>query len=545
MPATVTCKRLTEGSIEKSPINTVSVRIITGRDLLKKLLPALKLIAVLAVTLIPAWAKSQAGKKPNIIYILADDLGYAEVGCYGQKKIETPNIDALAANGMRFTQHYSGSPVCAPARCVLLTGRHTGHAQIRGNDEWAERGNVWDFAAASRDPQLEGQRPMKAGTRTIGTLLQQAGYKTGLVGKWGLGGPMTESVPNKQGFDFFYGYNCQRQAHTYFPLHLWKNSEKVPLNNKMVPPKTLLPDGADPYDPASYADFWLTDYSSELMQNEVIKFINENKARPFFMYYANTIPHNPLQAPARWVDHYVKKFGDEEPYRGDRGYFPHRYPRACYAAMVSYFDEQVGEIVATLKELGLYENTLIIFSSDNGPTYTGGADSPWFDSAKPFRSEHGWGKGYVKEGGIRVPMIAHWPGKIAAGSQTDLMSAHYDVLPTLCDLVEMEAPPDTDGISFLPTLTGEGLQEEHQYLYWEFPSYGGQQALRMGKWKGMRQNIFHDSLRIQLYNLENDIQESNDVSSQHPEIVQRIEKLFAQEHSRPEIDRFKIKQLGD
>jgi arylsulfatase len=212
-------------------------------------------------------------KRPNIIYILADDLGYAELGCYGQTQIETPNIDALAANGMRFTQHYSGSPVCAPARCVFLTGKHAGHAQIRGNDEWAERGYVWDFEAASNNPNLEGQRPLKPGTVTIGTLLQQAGYKTGVVGKWGLGGPLTEGIPNKQGFDFFYGYNCQRQAHTFFPVHLWKNTEKVQLNNKMVPPRTPLPEGADPYDPDAYSDFWLTDYASELMQNEVIQFI--------------------------------------------------------------------------------------------------------------------------------------------------------------------------------------------------------------------------------------------------------------------------------
>jgi arylsulfatase A-like enzyme len=322
--------------------------------------------------------------KPNIIYILADDLGYSELGCYGQKKIETPNIDALAASGMKFTQHYSSSPVCAPARCMLLTGLHSGHAQIRGNDELGSRGNVWDFEAMAKDPNLEGQRPMKPNTQTIGSLLQQAGYKTGIVGKWGLGGPLTESIPNKQGFDFFYGYNCQRQAHTYFPPHLWKNTEKVLLNNKMVLPRIPLPADADPYDENSYGDFWLTDYSSELMQIELINFIKENKDQPFFMYYANPIPHNPLQAPKKWVDYYVEKFGDEEPYIGNQSYFPHRYPHACYAAMVSYFDEQIGEIIATLKELNLYDNTIIIFSSDNGPTSGGGSDSPWFDSAKPF-----------------------------------------------------------------------------------------------------------------------------------------------------------------
>src|SRR5690625_2605979 len=289
--------------------------------------------------------------KPNIIYILADDLGYGELGCYGQTKIETPNIDNLAREGIRFTHHYSGSPVCAPARCMLLTGLHSGHSQIRGNDEMAERGDVWSFEAMSEDPNLEGQRPLKAGTQTIGTILQKAGYRTGVIGKWGLGGPLTEGIPNEQGFDFFYGYNCQRQAHTYFPLHLWKNKEKVNLNNKMVPPNTLLQEGADPKNIESYSDFWLTDFSPDLMQKEALQFIRENKNSPFFLYYANPVPHVPLQAPEKWVEHYVQKFGEEEPYLGDQGYFPQRYPHAAYAAMVSMFDEQVGEIINLLKEL--------------------------------------------------------------------------------------------------------------------------------------------------------------------------------------------------
>jgi len=482
---------------------------------------------------------------PNIIYILADDLGYAELGCYGQQKIETPNIDALASGGMMFTQHYSGAPVCAPSRCVLLTGKHLGHAQIRGNDEWADRGDVWNFEAMAADPNLEGQRPLKPGTQTIGTLLQQAGYKTGIVGKWGLGAPLTEGIPNKQGFDFFYGYNCQRQAHTYFPVHLWKNTVKVPLNNKLVPPNSKLTEGADPYNPDSYSDFWLTDYAPELMQNEVIGFIKENKNQPFFMYYASPIPHAPLQAPKRWIDYYVQKFGDEKPYLGERNYFPHRYPHACYAAMVSYFDEQVGEIVATLKDLGLLENTLIIFSSDNGATFNGGTDSPWFDSSKPFKSEAGWGKGNVNEGGIRVPMIAHWPGKIKAGTSSGHISAFYDVLPTICELTGIKPVEKTDGISFLPSLLGKENQTEHEYLYWEFPESGGQQAVRLGKWKGIRKNIKQDSLRVQLYNLEEDIQELTDVSAQNPEIVQKIESIFKEEHIPAEIERFKMKQLVD
>lgn len=486
-----------------------------------------------------------AGQKPNIIYILADDLGYAELGCFGQEKIETPNIDALAAGGMRFTQHYSGAPVCAPSRCVLLTGKHLGHAQIRGNDEWAERGDVWNFEAMAKDPNLEGQRPLKPGTQTIGTLLQQAGFKTGIVGKWGLGAPLTEGIPNKQGFDFFFGYNCQRQAHTYFPVHLWKNTDKVLLNNKMVKPSTKLSEGADPYNPDSYTDFWLEEYAPELMQCEVIQFIKSNKNQPFFMFYASPVPHVPLQAPKRWVDYYVQKFGDEIPYTGERSYFPHRYPHACYAAMVSYFDEQVGEIVATLKELGLYENTLIIFSSDNGATFNGGTDSPWFASSKPFKSESGWGKGNVTEGGIRVPMIAHWPGKIKSGTSSEHISAFYDVLPTFCEIAEIEPAESTDGISFLPALLGKETQKKHEYLYWEFPESGGQQAVRMGEWKGIRKNILKDSLQIQLYNLEDDIQELSDVCVQNPEILKTIESIFKKEHKMAEIERFKMKQLGD
>ncbi|GAB1453612.1 arylsulfatase [Draconibacterium sp.] len=510
---------------------------------MKSLIVSAFLLLILLSVMSCNTSEKEKPTKPNIIYILADDLGYAELGCYGQDRIETPNIDALATNGMRFTQHYSGAPVCAPSRCVLLTGKHLGHAQIRGNDEWAERGPVWDFEAMAKNPNLEGQRPLKTGTITIGTVLQSAGYKTAVVGKWGLGAPLTEGIPNKQGFEFFYGYNCQRQAHTYFPVHLWKDTTKILLNNKMVPPNTKLPKGADIYNPDSYADYWLTEYSPDLMQTELINFIKESKDTPFFMYYATPIPHNPLQAPKRWVDYYLNKFGDEEPYLGNKGYFPQRYPHACYAAMVSYLDEQVGEIVATLKDLGLYENTIIIFTSDNGPTYTGGADSPWFDSAKPFKSEFGWGKGNVNEGGIHVPMIAQWPGKIAPGTETDLISAFYDVLPTFCEITGVHVPNDIDGKSFLPTLLGKEKQEKHDFLYWEFPETGGQQAVRMGKWKGIRKDIKKDSLRVQLFNLEVDIQELNDVSAQNPEIVKEIETIFKNEHEMAEMEKFRIRAL--
>ena len=506
------------------------------------LLMALGVSALLSLSSCEPKAEAQA--KPNIIYILADDLGYGELGSYGQSKIETPHLDALAQNGMRFTQHYSGAPVCAPARCVLLTGKHMGHAHVRGNDEWRERGEVWDFAKAVQDPNLEGQRPLPQNTVTIGKLLQQAGYKTACVGKWGLGAPNTEGVPNRQGFDFFYGYNCQRQAHTYYPKHLWKNEEKVWLDNELVVPGTKIPNGADPRDSASYAKFNLTDYAPDLMFDETINFIKENKRNPFFVYWATPIPHAPLQAPKEWVDKYVKKFGDEDPYLGNRGYFPHRNPRAAYAAMVSYLDDQVGQMIQTLKELDLYDNTLIIFTSDNGPTYNGGTDSPWFDSAKPFRSENGRGKGYTYEGGIRVPMIAAWPGRIQPASESDHISAFWDVLPTLCEVADITAPGDTDGISFLPALLGNE-QAEHPFLYWEFPSYKGQQAVRMGQWKGLRRNIFQGNMDIELFDLSGDDHEQTNVADAHPEIVAKIEAIMATEHVPATIDRFKIKQLGD
>ena len=484
-------------------------------------------------------------RPPNIIYILADDLGYAELGCYGQSLIETPNIDALATGGMRFTQHYSGAPVCAPARCILMTGKHAGHAYVRGNDEWRERGEVWDFAKAVNDPNLEGQRPLPTGTFTVGRMLQQQGYKTAIVGKWGLGAPLTEGIPNKQGFDFFFGYNCQRQAHTYYPKHLWKNEEKVWLDNPLVVPGTKLDSLADPSEDASYANFRLTDYAPELMLEESLSFMEANKDQPFFLYFASPIPHVPLQAPQKWVDHYQEKFDKEEPYLGNRGYFPNRTPHATYAAMVSYLDEQVGALVEKLKEMGEYENTLIIFSSDNGPSFNGGTDSPYFDSAHPFRSERGRGKGFTYEGGIRVPMIAHWPGKIQAGSTSDHISVFYDVMPTLGEVTGAEMPGDLDGISFLPTITGKGPQAVHDFLYWEFPSYTGQQAIRMGDWKGIRTNLFKDSLGIALYNLKTDIREENNVADEHPEIVEQIRVIMEREHVPATIERFKIKQLGD
>ncbi len=491
-----------------------------------------------------AQSRPQA-RKPNIIHILADDLGIGDLGAYGQQRIETPNIDRLCRGGMRFTTHYSGSPVCAPSRCVLLTGKHSGHAYIRGNDEWSERGKVWDFQAMSDDPNLEGQRPLPAGTRTIGTLLQAAGYATACVGKWGLGAPGTEGVPNRQGFDHFFGYNCQRQAHTYYPTHLYRNDARVRLRNSLVAPGTRLDAGADPRDPASYERYTQADYAPDLMFDEIRAFVSASRARPFFLYWATPLPHVALQAPQRWVDHYVRKFGDEPPYGGRAGYFPHRYPHACYAAMVSYLDEQVGLLVGQLKALGLYEDTLILFSSDNGPTFNGGTDSPWFNSGGPFKSEAGWGKGSLREGGIRVPLIASWPGRISPGSQSDHPCAFWDVLPTLCAVAGMAAPGDADGISFAPTLFGQRAQREHACLYWEYPEAGGHQAVRQGRWKALRSGLKKGARKTALYDLEADPREEHDVAARHPETVAQLERLMRDAHVPPALDAFKLKALGD
>jgi arylsulfatase A-like enzyme len=485
---------------------------------------------------------------PNIVYILADDLGYGELGVYGQELIETPNIDRLARGGVRFTQHYSGSPVCAPSRGVILTGLHTGHAHIRGNDEMGDRGDVWDFAKMAADPNLEGQRPLPAGTRTLGRVLQEAGYATGFVGKWGLGGPLTEGIPNEQGFDFFFGYNCQRQAHTYYPVHLWRNREKVPLDNEMVPPHTPLEEGADPNDPASYARYRLQEYAPDLLLAEALEFMERKREGPFFLYFASPIPHLPLQAPERWVEHYQEKLGPEEPSKSDR-YFPNRTPRATYAAMISTLDEQVGQLLEKLDALGVRENTLVLFSSDNGPAWVdlswGGADTTFFDSARPFRSDRGRGKGSVFEGGIRVPMIAAWPGRTPPGTTTDHVSAFWDVLPTLAEVAGARVPEDVDGISFAPVLRGgEDAQKPHEFLYWEFPSYGGQQAVRLGKWKGIRRNMFDGNTDIELYDLETDLEE-NDVSAENPEIVARIEAIMTREHIPSTIERYQFEALGD
>ncbi|MFQ6038633.1 MAG: sulfatase-like hydrolase/transferase [Candidatus Aminicenantales bacterium] len=475
--------------------------------------------AALALSgIIPSCQKTPS--RPNIIYILADDLGYGELGCYGQEKIRTPNLDGLAARGMRFTQHYSGSPVCAPSRCVLLTGKHTGNAYIRDNDEMPERGDVW------HDPELEGQRPLPPGTITIASCLQQAGIATGAVGKWGLGGPGTTGEPNRQGFDFWFGYLCQRVAHNYYPTHLWKNGKKFPLEgNTYFFPHQRFPEGKDPYDRDSYREYAGKTYSVDVMVEEALGFIRENARRPFFLYLAFPIPHAAIQVPEDSLKEYEGAF-PEKPYLGEKGYLPHPTPRAGYAAMVTRMDRQIGRILALLQELGLAEKTLVMFSSDNGPTFNGGTDSEFFKSTGPLRGL----KTTLYEGGIRVPMIASWPGKIPAGTVTDHISAFWDVFPTITDVLGLETPEGIDGISFLPTLLGNPeKQKTHPYLYWE---YQGRQAVRMGDWKAHRKA---PDGPIELYNLKQDIGEAHDIAEQHPEIVQKIKAIMQEARTPSEL----------
>jgi len=473
--------------------------------------------------------------KPNIIYILADDLGYGELGSYGQKKIKTPCLDKLAAQGIKFSQHYSGSPVCAPSRCTLLTGKHTGHAFIRDNDEMRERGDVWN------DPSIEGQRPLPAETVTLGTLLQNSGYSTCAVGKWGLGGPDSSGEPNRMGFDHWYGYLCQRQAHNYYPTHLWRNQGKHILEgNQYFSPHQKFPENADSADPANYSAYSGKQYAPDLMTEEALTFIRQQQDKPFFLYLAYPVPHVALQVPEDSLTEYACAF-PETPYLGDKSYLPHQTPRAAYAAMISRMDRDIGRIMSCLQELGLDNNTIVFFSSDNGPTYAGGVDYEFFNSAGALRGL----KGSLFEGGIRVPLIVHWQGRIKAGLKSNHISAFWDILPTICDIAGITPAPDTDGISFAPSLFADKTQPQHEYLYWEFRSYGGQQAVRMGKWKAIRTDLRKENTdtTIKLYDLQSDPEEQNNVAEEHPEVIEKIRTIFLS--ARIESERFPFPEIAD
>lgn len=421
----------------------------------------------------------------NVIYILADDLGYGDIGCYGQQKIKTPNIDRMAQEGMLFTQHYAGCTVSAPSRCSLMTGLHTGHSQIRGNMEI----------------KPEGQQPMAADTYTLGKLMKSAGYTTGIFGKWGLGYPGSSSVPSNMGFDEFFGYNCQRQAHSYYPDHLWHNNDTVFLHENDNEGRLV--------------------YSQDLIHEQALKFIRDNKDKPFYAMLTYTLPHAELNLPHDSIYRMYENAFEEVPYDGKMGYHPSEKPYASFAAMVSRLDKYVGDVMAELKELGLDKNTIVIFTSDNGPHREGGANPDYFLSYGPLKGV----KRDVYEGGIRVPMVAWCPDKIKAGVKNDHISAFWDVMPTLAELTGVTLPETGDGISFLPTLFSKDGQKQHEYLYWEFHELNGREALRSGNWKLIRQPIVGETI-LELYDLSSDIHEDNNLAQQNPEKVKELEVLM-------------------
>lgn len=486
------------------------------------------LLALPIIGAAEARAQQPSDKTPNVIFILADDLGYGDLGCYGQKIIRTPNIDRLATRGIRFVQYYVGAPVSAPSRSTLLTGLHTGHTPIRGNDELTSRGDVWSHQAMLENPALEGQYPMPEGTRTLGHLMQENGYVTGMVGKWGLGYPGSSSTPGKMGFDYFYGYLCQRHAHTYYPMYLYENDKRVPLDNApLLSPVARISPDADKYDPKIYDAYKRRVYSGDVMFEAITEFVDEHAAEPFFLMWTTPIPHVSLQAPDRWVEYYHNLIGEEEPFTGN-SYLPCRYPRATYAAMISYLDEQVGMLIEQLKEKGIYDNTIIVFTSDNGATFNGGTDSPYFNSNGLFDSKAGWGKNSLHEGGVRVPLIISWPAVIDDYRESDLICWGCDFLPTFAELIGA-GRPQCDGISLVNEIFGRP-QQEHGYLYWEYPDGPGQKAVRKGKWKGLLQRIRKGNTHMQLFNLETDPREQYDLSKLHPEIVKEFESIMQREH---------------
>ena len=398
-------------------------------------------------------------KRPNIIYILADDLGYGDLGCYGQKLIKTPNIDRLARTGMRFTDHYTGAPVCAPARCVLLTGLHTGHCPIRGN----------------RPLKFEGNVPIPKSYVTLGEVMQKAGYATGAFGKWGQGYPGSVGDPILRGFDQFYGYNCQREAHNYYPGHLWKNDKKVFLTGNEKGKNQQ--------------------YSHDLITEEALNFIATPRNEPFFVYVPYTIPHTNFQVPD--LESYAAKDWSVN--------------QKTQAAMISRMDRDVGRIIEQVQSMGELENTLIIFSSDNGP-HGAGKTLTHFNAAGPLRGK----KGATYEGGIRVPLVASWPGKIKPGSESDHISGFQDLLPTFAELAGGQVPANIDGISFVSELLGRPSQKEHEYLYWEL---GTRQGLRKGDWKVVRNSSKKKLGDVEIYNLSEDIGEANDLATQRPKLA--------------------------
>jgi arylsulfatase len=493
----------------------------------------------------PQQAPAAKAKQPNIVVVLASDLGYGDIGAYGQTKIETPNIDELALRGVKLTNFYSGSSSLAPSLCVLLTGKNAGRSAIRGTDEWAERGSVMNYVKVLQDSTLEGQRPMPASEQTIASLLKSKGYRTAVVGLWGLGSAVSEGAPLKHGFDYFYGYSCLRQAQLYYPKHLWENSHRVKMDNALVFPNLKLPSGADPYNKQSYAAYTLDHYAPDSILSHALSFVGQNDERPFFLLYSAQLPQAPLQNPKKFVESYARKLGDEEPYLGLNGGYPNRTPRATYAAMVSYLDEQVGKLVEELKQKGVYENTLIVVTSASGAATQAGVDGEYFNSAGIYPLGKGRGKGYLFESGIRVPFIASWPSVIAPNTTNQQVAVGYDLYPTLAEIVGATPTSETDGISILPALLGNHQEEQHDYLYWENADNYGHIAVRAGKWKLLARNLSYDEPYFELYDLENDPREMEDISEQNPTIVYQLVDMIFKARKSPEIAAFKLRYLED
>lgn len=446
----------------------------------------------------------QSEPKPNIIYLIADDAGYGDLSCYGQKNFNTPNIDRLAAEGMMFTAHYSGSTVCAPSRSSLLTGLHTGHTFIRGNKE----------------VKPEGQYPIPSDIKLLPEYLKEAGYTTGGFGKWGLGYPGSEGAPENHGFDEWFGYNCQRLAHNYYPEYLWHNGDTVFLHENDGGRERV--------------------YSFDLIHQKALDFIDQQAENLFFLFLPYTIPHAELLVPDDSIfQHFLGQF-PEKPYQGvDDGpqfrkgpYGSQANPHAAFAAMMVRLDMAVGDILKKIDTLGIGNNTLFIFTSDNGPHLEGGADPDFFNSNGPYRGY----KRDLYEGGIRVPMIARWPGKIKPGTSTDLMSAFWDILPTLCAVSGVNPSETLDGLSLLPVLMGKDNQKKHDYLYWEFYEQDGKQAVRYEKWKGIRQGVKENrNAPIELYDLTEDPGESENIAEEYPEIISIMDSLMNKAHEPSEV----------
>ena len=444
--------------------------------------------------------------KPNIIYILADDLGYGDLGCYGQQYIETPNIDKLAAGGVKFNYHFSGSTVCAPSRSSLLTGLHTGRTQIRGNKEYFP----------------EGQEALPDSAFTTAEFFKEQGYITAAFGKWGLGFVATPGDPINQGFDRFYGYNCQREAHRYYPDHLWNNNSRVELvRNKGGNTET---------------------YAQDVIHEKALDFITDHKDTSFYLFLPYVAPHAELIAPDdSLLRYYEKKFKESpgKPYvakeGGDYGpdmivgrYASQDKPRAHFAAMVARLDQYVGDIITTLKESGIEENTLVIFTSDNGPHQEAGADPDFFNSRGGLRGY----KRDLYEGGVRVPFIASMPSRIPQGIESDMISAFWDMNATYAEVLGVNYDLATDGISIWPSMKGEKQQEVHDYLYWEFHEKGGRQAIRTDQYKLVKLNVKKpEKTRIELYDLVNDPQEQTNIAADEPELVKELTSLMESQHS--------------